>query len=235
MKKIRLIQPLMCFGLALIMGCACGAAGSLRPVALGGFTQGEDLSVDDIMELNGWKPDLIWYGRETGVPWRIGGQFTTMKIKNARDAVKSLSCVRGVMRIGDLSFACVKTESDGDVRTFHLQQLYKGLMVYDGYFEVSAKKSGEPYELRGIYIPDLDIDVKPALTADEAKKHVSSPEGRSVAEPLLMIYAQTDDANSAIHLCWRFKINISRSLPEKYVFINAHTGETIGELRLIDD
>ena len=87
-------------------------------------------------------------------------------------------------------------------------------------------------ELRGFYISDIELDITPKLTAAEAKKNVVLNDGRKITENLLLVFAPQEGEP---HLSWRLKVLIGGSLPEKYVFVDANTGEIIDEWHLISD
>jgi Zn-dependent metalloprotease len=189
----------------------------------------EDLTIDEIINLNDGVI-AIQYDRGTGLPYIIRGLFTTRKINSAKDAVKALSSIRSIMRIDQLSFTCTKKEKTEDYRVFYLQQLYKGIMVYGGFFKVTARNTGEPYELIGSYVSGIELDITPELTATEASNNISLHEGRRISETLLVIYT---DPEEDVRLSWRYTIVIGDIVYEKYIFVDANTGESLAVVPLI--
>ena len=86
--------------------------------------------------------------------------------------------------------------------------------------------------MRGFYISNVEMDITPNLTVARAKRDIVLSEGRKIGESMLLIYTLQEND---FRLSWRFKIIImSGSLPEKYIFVDANTGEIIDEWHLID-
>ena len=89
---------LFTLSLFLLLGCNKMSGGSIKPINIEKFSQDEDLSINDINKLNNGNVEID-YDPETGYPREIWGLFTTLKIFNKVDAVKSLSSVLSVSEL----------------------------------------------------------------------------------------------------------------------------------------
>jgi hypothetical protein len=79
---------------------------TLSPVAIDGQMQYENLSIEDIMELNHGNVEIT-RDPATDIPKWIDGIFTTRTITSEEDAVLALLDVRGIFGIESSNFACV--------------------------------------------------------------------------------------------------------------------------------
>ncbi len=186
----------------------------------------EDLSLEDLEELNGGEVRIIRHPK-TGVPLEIEGVFSARPILTAEDAVSALLNVRGLMGVGGSEFSCedVDDERNG-IRAFTLRQLYEGIPVEQGVFQVYAGDDGTPIAVRGIWRETAGAAVRPSVTAEEGKKSLTLEGGSRAASPELVIYAPDGGGPS---LSWRYWISSGDPLKEKYVFVSAGDGTVLGE------
>jgi hypothetical protein len=187
----------------------------------------EDLSIDDINAMNDGVADIILTPM-TGVPREIKGKFSTQNILSAEDAVLAVSSVRGIFGINDLSFACTKIDEEHKtLRVFTLMQLYNGLAVNGGGFTVYATKNGEASAIRGNYVPDLNLDTNPTFDIKELIGELNIEKGTKVISAELVVNAISGEV--APFLAWKFHVKGNSPLTEKYVYIDANSGEVSGE------
>jgi len=198
-----------------------------EPIEINDFLQDENFSIGDIVQLNNGNVKIDYDPHTDFQTLReIRGIFSTHKIYNAEDAVKSLSSVRRIMNIEHLSFVCTKEDIRADKKIFELQQLYNNVLVYGGGFSVAAKTTGEPLSVQGYYKTGIKLETTPKLTATDAKNIVKKKDRKNISEIMLVILTVRD---GGVHIiCWRYHlswfVNVSG---EKYIFIDANTGEIL--------
>jgi len=160
--------------------------------------------------------------------YEIKGIFSSRDIFNETDAVRALAGVRSLMGIEDLSYACVEIRDESDFQVFHFQQLYKDVRVFQGKFEVGARYTGEPYFICGKYEPNIQVDINPKITAEEAEQKVELGKYEEILETNLEIFIDTKNTElkETGHLCWKVTMGWGNEV-EAYYFIDAETGKRI--------
>lgn len=131
---------------------------------------------------------------------------------------------------------------NGEVTTFvnRYQQLYRGVPVFGGNMVINQQfYSGGlfNYTVAGKVSPNLNIDVTPALSAEEAvqiahqmvaKVHGQNASILSTAEPSLWIYDERLFTSPALpaQLVWKVEVRGTEERPfHEVMLINAHNGK----------
>lgn len=108
-----------------------------------------------------------------------------------------------------------------------LQQLYKGLPVEGGTLRVQFDTKKSISSVSNKFIPDLDIDVKPDITADQALKKAlaDAKTGKPMADdtPQLVIYRRKEQTC----LAWRLQIDDFEHVRDLMYYVDAHDGSII--------
>jgi len=164
-----------------------------------------------------------------GRPIDIRGKFTTGIIKTLEDAVKALSRLCEIKPIDDASFVCTEIEEREEIKIFHLQQTYQGLIVINGTFRVIATHAGEPVAAIGLYVNGIDINITPALTVGEARKAFNLERRTRISTSKLAMYK---DHDNVLYLCWLFTISSRNPLSEKEIVVDANTGRVLADIPL---
>lgn len=209
---------------------ACGKKEDLsdgvKPLKVEITAETEDLSFERIQEMNGAALE-VGVNPETGGIRELRGKFSTVNVRNPEDALLALMSVRTVMGIAGHEFSCARIDEEADQRTYWLQQLYKGVPVDRGLFRLVVSSAGEPQFVRGTYEEGIELEVKPALDADAALKKYGAED--SVKETSLVIYSAPGISPT---LAWKYLANVGTA-KEKYLFLDANTGELLEDRALI--
>jgi len=154
----------------------------------------------------------VEWDKKTGAPASIrgadlaaknlGGKNLALSAKNdfASDAVAVMDRLTLAYKLRDASKEFALSKVDADDLGFHhvrLGQVYQGLRVVGGDLIVHFNKSGKAYQVNGRYIPDIAVNIKPAIDekaalaaaqADLVKsgKPAGAPEGKIE----LVVYAR---------------------------------------------
>lgn len=108
-----------------------------------------------------------------------------------------------------------------------LQQYYKGLPVEGGTLRVQFDVEKSISSVSNKFLPDLDIDVKPGITADQAVKKAlaDAKNGKLMAgdAPQLVIYRY----KGRTCLAWRLQIDDFENLRDLKYYIDARDGRII--------
>ena len=189
----------------------------------------EDLTLRELKKMNGGQLRINGFVDYNGtdMPWDILGTFSTKKVFTAEDAVYALLSVRSFMRIGDASFACTEIEGSDKTRRFQIQQVYKGIAVEDGRFEIAAtKEEGNLIGVAGFYrqVPDMDVD--PEISMKKARKAFKLKWSTKITKSQLVIYGTPELSDC---LAWKFIVSGRNPKDDKLVYIDAITGNIIAE------
>ncbi|CAK8713924.1 hypothetical protein KKHLCK_02975 [Candidatus Electrothrix laxa] len=115
----------------------------------------------------------------------------------------------------------IKTKTDHlGLTHFRIAQEYKGLRVIGAELIVHVNDQGLAYMLNGQYQEDKDLDIEPAITAEDAL-HIGTENGGQVAQqPELVIYNG--------QLAWHYIIEQSGENPGQwYYYVDALNGQLI--------
>lgn len=108
-----------------------------------------------------------------------------------------------------------------------LQQFYKGLPVVGGTLRVQFDTEKSISSVSNKFVPDLDIDVKPNITANQALKKAmaDAKTGKPMADdsPQLVIYRRKGQTN----LAWRLQIDDFENERDLMYYVDAHDGSII--------
>lgn len=198
------------------------------------------LSFDSIIELNSGIADIIYFPN-TILPKEINVKFTTGTILTPKDAVLALSSVRDIMRIDDISYSVMEIDRREHMgfNVFYLKQIYKGLEVFNGSFEVIATFEGEPVAVSGYHVNGIDLDITPKLSSTKSKKSIKLEKGTKISSSRLIIYEVFDaydevisDSIDNIRLCWLFEIYSTDVLKQKEIIVDANTGDILSDIPL---
>jgi hypothetical protein len=185
----------------------------------------EALSIEDIIDLTDGDVTIRRYNRGYGYRGgnisEISGRFTTGTILTPRDAVRALTSVRDIMNIGSFSYIC----TEGRKGEYHLQQIYKGVEIINGRFEILATDEGIPLFIGGWHVDVGKLNPNPSISSCIARESIHFEEGTWISETKLIIY-QTYEGE--IHLCWYFQMNSIYIDQRQGILVDAHTGDFIG-------
>lgn len=228
MKKILMVGMILA---SLILFSACGnkeeELEAPKPLKVEVTSDTEDLTMEQLQEMSGDTLEVALSPKTERIR-ELGGKISTVNVKNPEDALLALMSVRTLMGIEGQEFTCLQVDEEEDHRTYWLQQLYKGVPVDRGVFRVLVTTKGEPYFVRGEYEQGIDLDIKPALDAKEAFKKYGKEE--SIKDTKLTIYSET----GVPVLAWRYYANVG-TVQEKYIYLNANTGELLEDRTMIID
>lgn len=156
-----------------------------------------------------WSGVEIQWDLKTGAPASLRGKGLGAGSKGMapgsqldyrQEAIAVLNRVATVYRMSeDASREFIAYSMESDALGFHhvrLRQMATGLRVVGGDLIVHFDRRGSPYQVNGRYIPDADVGVMPALTADAAlvvaRKDMAAagrPVGFVQGKPELEVYA----------------------------------------------
>jgi Zn-dependent metalloprotease len=94
------------------------------------------------------------------------------------------------------------------LNTKHLyyQQYYKNIPVEFSYVKLHLTDNNEVTQYNAKYYPDIDIDINPKTTMEQARFAISSELGSfSVSTSTLVVYP--DELNNRYYLAWKIEIN----------------------------
>lgn len=167
-----------------------------------------------------------------------GGKGLSLKGGGAyeSDAVAVMDNLSTIFNINDAEKEVSVDRVDSDSLGFHhvkIKQAYKGLRVFGADLIVHFNEKDLAYEVNGQYVPDINVDVVPAISSDRAVKIARTelrkaklPAGKLEKEPELVIYA----FNSEPVLAYEFKLvyDDGATEPGRWCFwISAVNGEIL--------
>lgn len=127
----------------------------------------------------------VEWNAELGTPFSIRGKdlgtrqtFSAGKglqvVSSARpeaNAIAVLDNLSGIMGIREAQNEFVAKQAQGDtlgLQHVRAEQIYQGLKVFGGEVIVHFNQEGNAYQVNGRYVPDIAVDVTPALDPAEA-------------------------------------------------------------------
>ena len=223
LKILLSLLTLVCIG-----GCAkqVKMTDKLEPIIISQSDFLRDLSENDLAFLNGGALQIT-RDPTTNLPRMIEGKFSEKIILTAEDAILSLSSVRSIMSIGELSYSCISIDDDrNEYRVFSLKQIYSGVPVDGGEFQVITLKNGEPAAIRGAYQRVADIDTIPIVSESDAKEILKNECGAVARSVELVIFTSLENPTC---LSWKYYTKAKNPLDEKIVYINAIDGKLLAE------
>ena len=112
-----------------------------------------------------------------------------------------------------------------------LGQIYAGLPVVGGDLKVHFDAQGIPYEVSGRFVPGIEVDTRPAISAVESEEsarqafagEASSLEGLQVHEPATLVVLAVDQAPV---LAYQLAVSSTPANSSRY-WVDAKTGQVI--------
>lgn len=164
---------------------------------------------------------------DNGVLNFIEGKYSDKKVNSIADAIESLNDIHNIMKFDNAQeeFMGVYSENvnlGNATNYYRLQQIYKNIPVYGYQMTVSTNADGEIQTLSGHYYPEININIEPQISDDEARKNI---ENSNCTSDGLCIYI---DDNTPV-LCWK--------MIDSYAtyFIDAKTGEITATISNVID
>lgn len=193
-------------------------------------------SVEDIYILNDTNVVDIEFREDETIEY-ISDEYTTIPVKSLDDAIYSLNAIKGIIGIENPEEEFIgvsENEFLGNIM-YRVNQVYKGVEVFGRELVISVDESGKIISFLGYYQKEINIDVKPDITEEDAEKLVLSIE-ESVeisGESKLVIYILKDNMTLA------YKVDVLSSekteeIIDKTIFIDAKSGNIIDEISNID-
>lgn len=163
----------------------------------------------------------------------VDGDLIPQKVHSKEDALMAVMYVRSYYRIpNDAEFACVLDETDSGVnrRILEFLQLYKGVPVQNGYFKVGIYLETEELQwIDGCYesMDDIDIDVKPTISAYKARQLLGLELGQRIesAQLMVFVYPGRTSRTKEPRLGWEIYTTGSEIQDHKLIYVDAKTGE----------
>lgn len=190
----------------------------------------ENLSYEDLCHMNDNAME-VQYHASTRIPWEIRGIFSTQIIKSEQDALRALLSVRDFFHIADYEYYCSSydtSRSKYDIYT--LNQLYRGVLIENGFFQICITKDGTPASVKGAFQKVSDMDTSPAFSKEDARDCLDLEREESVESTTLVIYT---DSHERQELCWKFKVSANNDgMRDRDIYISAITGELIAKVPL---
>ncbi|MBR4026589.1 MAG: M4 family metallopeptidase [Lachnospiraceae bacterium] len=169
---------------------------------------------------------------DNNIPNYIDGKFSDKKVNSIEDAVDALNDIHYIMQFEnpEQEFEEVYESSvnlGNQTNYYRLQQVYHSIPVYGYQLIVSTDSNGTIQALNGHYYPEIDMEINPRLSMNEAKDVVIDDIGESVelVSDGLYIYVDNQGISS---LVW-----IIRSATYTYI-VSAQDGEIISGGELFD-
>ncbi len=212
--------------------------------------------VDDFIATYGEDAKVYW-NELSGLPYIVAGMGITADMEHPEEAAFSfLSQSASLLGIDINDIAFRKIHENKSDLYIDFDQFYKGVPVHGGDLRVFIRKSdGTVISVSSHYIPCVELDVIPLITAEEAAEFVKEALGAEslvniktsfdllggggsdmlAAQkeilpviPELIVYAQ--NMGEEVYLCWHFRFTIEEPYGPNgswYYLIDAHTGEII--------
>lgn len=165
-------------------------------------------------------------------------QFTDRKITDSDSAVKAISDVADQLGIADpeKELTVISNDSIDGYDIYRMQQYYEGYKVFGHQIIVSADKSDNAYSLFSDYTDVSNVELKTAITAQQAEQAAS----KYISDRFSNFQLKTDDEmfiysqDNIQAFCYVIEIyDDSNDAPSYLLFIDSNTGEVIFEKKVI--
>jgi Zn-dependent metalloprotease len=117
-------------------------------------------------------------------------------------------------------------------------QVFKEVPVLNSGYLVGVDNDSHIYFVNGPYHPEVDIDVVPALSTEEAvtivQSDFSSSGREEISTPVLGIFPNVDDESEDYILVYRIEAADKEGAVSWRYLINAHTGDIVEKVDLIE-
>lgn len=169
--------------------------------------------------------------KETGVPAFLTGAIPTPAgAGHLQAAAAFFKANIGLYRMSDPEGEfVVKREISDELGTTHLHmdQYYRGVPVFAAAMAVHFSAKGQITAVNGRYVPDIELDVKPAISVDEAIEIARDDLGHAAPSPdreppLLTVLAPAGEPR---RLTWKVTLAADEPPLRMVYFVDAHNGE----------
>ncbi len=121
------------------------------------------------------------------------------------------------------------------------RQFYRGVPVFGGELKSHFDAAHNLVAVNGSFVPDIDVDVAPTRSAEEAIKVATSrvnadlkftpKTALSASKPTLMVYREglAQGVEGASRLAWQVEVG-NRIDVRDFVYVDAHTGKVIDKI-----
>ena len=167
-----------------------------------------------------------------------GGKGLSLQGRGAhkKDAVAVLDNLSTFFRMKDAEKEMVADRVESDALGFHhvrLKQNYKGLRVIGGDLIVHFNEKDQAYEVNGQYVPEIDLDLVPGISAAQAVQVAQAkllaqglPAGELAGDPELLVYAHNVEPALAYQILLLHRANVAE--PGEWLFwVDAVTGAVL--------
>lgn len=164
------------------------------------------------------RPTAIDWDTQHATPRAIYGVFSRSTASDEAAARAFIAQNAALFRVGN-DDSSLERQREFDSPLGHhvvLAQRYRGVPVYDAEIAVHFDRDGQVIAVNNTIVPNLDLDVRPSVSAVEAR----AGRGR-IDSQRLVIFEAADGA----HLAWRLVEPTARETWE--TFIDAHSGEVV--------
>lgn len=173
----------------------------------------------------------LYHQNNQGVPTFVKGALAPAAGSDLATAAEFLTRNQGAFRIAnpaeELRVRKTIVEEDG-ARHLRLDQYYNGLRVIGADMVAHFAADGSLRAFNGTPVPDLELDVNPAITAaaaiERAEADLKSFFGAGQpGEPELVIFPW----EGSIHLAWRLFLTSDTPMGRWEYFVDAKSGEVV--------
>ncbi len=181
----------------------------------------------------------LYHQNDQGVPTFVKGALAPAAGSDLATAAEFLAHHKGAFRIAnpaeELRARRTIVEENG-ARHLRLDQYYNGLRVIGADMVAHFAADGSLLAFNGTPVPDLELDVNPAITAataiERADVDLKSFFGAGLpGEPELVIFPWEGN----IHLAWRLFLTSDTPMGRWEYFVDANSGEVIYKANRIMD
>ncbi|MCF8272333.1 MAG: M4 family metallopeptidase [Flavobacteriaceae bacterium] len=168
-------------------------------------------------------------------PLVLNGNTIKNKVDNFLIANKNMYAIKNVSE--SFNSGIIKTDNYG-LKHYIVQQYYKGVPIYDSELRFHFNKNEELNSINGNIIPDINLDIMPTLTKEEANLKalnlVKEQNINNSGAPLKIINntlyvfpkGLAQGFVTSKYLTYRIEVRNDLDVRE-YLFIDAHSGKLI--------
>lgn len=205
---------------AMLLSCAgCAGAESTQPAA--NLTLPEQLTAEDL-EKKGI--EISYNANLRDAPGSVYGQFVDFRIGDEQDALQALAALSGLLGCKDFydEIRFYRKNTEPDFTHYIFAQYYHDIPFSSHRIILHVKNETQTViSLSSGYIPDVEINTVPDISAKDAKKKaedaVPNRDFPEAPEPVLM-YLENE-----VHLVWLCQNDANGAA----AWIDAHSGEVL--------
>lgn len=183
----------------------------------------EDYTLDELYSLNDNNCEVIFEPGSSNIK-EINGKFSTNKVRNANEALRALLNVRSLFGITSFDYFCSEIDVRNDLTVFTLNQLYTGITVEGGFFQIGVNKQGITSFVRGKYIELKNIQTEPQISYDKGINTLNLNKNENIQEVELIVFGLE---NSQPCLCWKYTIKTADPVNDKVIYLDTITGAVV--------